>query len=69
MDQEIDTSEDDLLQMEKIVETKQLYTEEITAKIAKKLKEMQYEVEKTKDSAMLKKVKSSPSLIQKLFGW
>ena len=68
MDQEIDTSEDDLLQMEKIVETKQLYTEEITAKIAKKLKEMQYEVEKTKDSAMLKKVKSSPSLIQKLFG-
>ena len=40
MDQEIDTSEDDLLQMEKIVETKQLYTEEITAKIAKKVKEM-----------------------------
>ena len=39
LDEEIETWEDDLNEIQKVVETKQLYSEELTAKIKKKQKE------------------------------
>ena len=69
LDEEIETWEDDLNEIEKVVETKQLYSEELTARIGKKQKEYEQE-SKIKDlQNKLNRSKSSPSILRIIFGW
>ena len=65
MDNEIETCEDDLLQIEKVVDTKQLYSEELTARIARKNREVESKANKENK---LQKVKSTPSFLKIIFG-
>lgn len=64
-DQEIETLEDDLIEINKTIESKQAYNDELGVRIAIRKRELQAQKEQSQG---LKKVKSSPGLLQILFG-
>lgn len=68
MDQEIETCEDDLSEITKIVDTKIAYCEELGTRIANKSKQVEEEIGRKEKAAKLQKVKSTPSLFKKIFG-
>ncbi len=71
-DQDIETVEDDLFELEKIITTKRKYEEELTDQIEKKT----YEVEQNKKKEFRSNMKSpklkeskSKTILKQIFGW